>query len=109
MTHGTIYISGKPVNSVNTGIDFIPEGHNAFTCIEAKRPAIKVQERTKPRKKLTKAQKSAQALETMEERKARWEAEILTVSKYSDVGRNCKTQADRTNVITGRRISARHQ
>jgi hypothetical protein len=105
---GTVYIQGKAINAP-TGLDFIPEGHNAFTCTQIARPAIKVQTRAKPRKKLTKAQKAAQALETLEERKARWEAEILTVSKYSDVGRNFPAQADRTNQITGKRITARHQ
>lgn len=31
------------------------------------------------------------------------------VNQYSDVGRNSPTQSDRTNEITGRRLSARWQ
>ena len=41
--------------------------------------------------------------------KAAKTALILVTNAYSDVGRNCPTQADRTSVITGKRITARHQ
>ena len=64
----------------------------------------------------TKAERSAISFETPEERterrlkvKAAKTAKVLVVNQYSDVGRNCPTQADRTNVITGKRITARHQ
>ena len=69
-----------------------------------------------PRSKAAKAQQSAISFETPEERterrlkvKAAKTSQVLVVNQYSDVGRNCPTQADRTNVITGKRITARHQ
>ena len=69
-----------------------------------------------PRSNGTKAEQSAISFETPEERterrlkvKAAKTAKVLVVNKESDVGRNCPKQADRTSVITGKRISARHQ
>ena len=69
-----------------------------------------------PRTNGSKALQSAISLMTPEERKARRvelkqarTVEILKINPYSDVGRNCPSQADRTNKITGKRITARHQ
>jgi hypothetical protein len=72
--------------------------------------------KTGPRTNGTKAQQSAISFETPEDRKARRaavkaakEAAILTTNPYSGVGRNDPADRDRTNVITGKRITARHQ
>jgi hypothetical protein len=72
--------------------------------------------KTGPRSNGSKAQQSAISFETPEERKARQRAvkaartaEILTINQYSDVGRNNPADRDRTNTITGKRITARHQ
>jgi len=72
--------------------------------------------KTGPRSNGSKAQQSAISLETPEERlarraavKAAKEASILTINQYSGVGRNNPADRDRTNTITGKRITARHQ
>ena len=66
--------------------------------------------------KRTKQEHALISLETPEQRKERQAQErahktalILKRNPYSDVGRNCPLQADRTIVITGRRVTARHQ
>lgn len=66
--------------------------------------------------KRTKIEQSAMTMETPEERKARHAQErahktamIIKRAPYSDAARNCPSQADRTNVITGRRPGARFQ
>jgi hypothetical protein len=72
--------------------------------------------KTGPRSNGSKAQQSAISFETPEERKARQRAvkdartaELIKRAPYSDAGRNVPSQADRTNVITGRRVGARSQ
>ena len=72
--------------------------------------------KTGPRNYDTRVEKAAISMMTTDERKARRielkkarEAAILTVNQYSDVGRNDPADRDRTNVITGKRITARHQ
>ena len=67
--------------------------------------ACKAPAKRGPKTNLSKVQQAARALETPEERTAR----ITKRAKPSDVGRNFPSQADRTNMITGRRLGARFQ
>lgn len=112
---GTVYIGGKPVGA-SDAFQSIPAGFTAFTAAQIERPSVAPKTKKTPRPLRTKAEWTAISMESDEQRKARQAqeradkvAKILRPNSHSDIGRNFPGQADRTNVITGRRISARHQ
>ena len=110
-----IYLQGK--SQEPSPLDWIPQGQTAFAYLSLPRatPKIATPQKT-PRPLRTKAEWAAIGLESDEQRKERQAmekahrtAQIIKRAPYSDAGRNFPGQADRTNVITGKRITARYQ
>ncbi len=113
----TVYIQGKPVGEIDLGMNYLDRGQPAFAYLNMPRAIADSAQAPKKRgPKRTRLEHALISLDTPEQRKERQAQErahntalILKRNSYSDVGRNCPLQADRTNVITGRRITARHQ
>ena len=94
----TIYIQGKPVGSVHTGIECIPTGYNAFTAAPPKGQE-KPLKRRNPQPEQSHRSRVLSALETPQERALR---RVLRVNKSSNVGAYTQSDKDKSAALVGR-------